>query len=168
MQFPHRALFFACVVIASTPLFASARSATNQVSHHWVVNVSGRPMHCVALDGQRVLIELNPFMSDVGMASRFGGQPFIRINPRILSQYSSAVSQWWFAHECAHHMLQPDQNSEEAADCYGIRRLVSDGIIYHPRQLDAFATELRHLPGTDLGHLPGTLRAMNITRCAFS
>ncbi|QPQ54013.1 hypothetical protein IC614_06425 [Allosphingosinicella flava] len=151
----------ACLAAASTP-------ASAQVEHRWAVAIGGINMHCNAWDGAAVLIEIDPSINDVGLASRlFNGQPLIELNPNVLAQFSPRVQQWWFAHECAHHALHPSQNSETAADCFGIRRMAAFGILRHPSELQAFAWDLRNLPGTPTGHLPGPVRAQNIALCAL-
>ncbi|WP_145960920.1 hypothetical protein [Sphingosinithalassobacter portus] len=132
------------------------------------VSVRGLPMNCRAYrTGQYVAIFSDPMLDDVGIASSYGNQPYIVLNPNVMARYSDLVAVWWFAHECAHHALGP-MNSESNADCFAIRRMRDLGIIRRREQLIAFSQELRNLPGTAMGHLPGPLRAQHIAACALS
>ncbi len=132
------------------------------------VNVRGLPMSCTSHFGEPVAIFFNYQLNNVGIATRpFNGAPAIILNPNVTNQYSDTVTQWWFAHECAHHALAPQWNSETNADCFAIKQLVQFGIINNPQQFNAFYQELASLPGSPMGHLPGPVRAQNIEHCAM-
>lgn len=132
------------------------------------VNVRGVSMHCTSHFGEPVAIYLNDQLNNIGVATRqYNGVPIIVINPNVTNQFSNLVTQWWFAHECAHHALHPQWNSESNADCFAVKQLVKFGIINHPQQLNAFYYELSSLPGSPMGHLPGSIRAQNIAQCAL-
>ncbi|MBA15492.1 MAG: hypothetical protein CMN73_03955 [Sphingomonas sp.] len=138
------------------------------IGPQYQVSVRGVPMNCRAYgNGQYVAIFSDPALDDVGIASRYVGQPYIVLNPDVMARYSDLVAVFWFAHECAHHALGP-MNSESNADCFAIRRMRDLGIIRRREQLLAFSQELRNLPGTAMGHLPGPLRAQHIAACALS
>lgn len=156
-------------LVALTFTAACSQPSVAQVTQSWVANVRGLPMTCTAFDGTRVLIVRNPYLNNVGVAHRFrSGQPTIELNPNVTLQFSATVAQWWFSHECAHHGLPPGMNSEMNADCFAIRQMRNYGIITSYAQLQAFAVELRNLPGSPTGHLPGPLRAQHIANCALT
>jgi len=93
-------------------------------------------MYCQSYFGEPVAVYLNRRLQDVGMATRqMYGVPAIVINPNVTRQYSDLVTQWWFAHECAHHALPPHLNSEPNADCFAVRELRRVGLLYTPSQL---------------------------------
>lgn len=125
-------------------------------------------MNCTSYYDEPVAIFLNYQLNNVGVATRqFNGAPVIVFNPDVTDQYSDTVTQWWFAHECAHHALAPQWNSESNADCLAVKQLAQFGIIYNQQQLNAFYQELSTLPGSPMGHLPGPIRAQNIEQCAM-
>ena len=144
--------------------------AAAQIYQDYQVNIWGYPLSCVAWNGRPVLIEINPYIPNVGLASpRVDGQPLIQLNPNVMLTFSPMVAQWWFAHECGHLALPPGGNGESAADCYGVQRMVQLGMISDVRQLEAFSFELQFLRGSPVtGHLPGPIRAQNIKACALS
>ncbi len=125
-------------------------------------------MNCTSHFGEPVAIYLNYQLNNVGVAGRqLNGAPAIVINPNVTNQFSDLVTQWWFAHECAHHALHPQLNNESNADCSAVKQLVQFGIIYNSQQLNAFYNEISSLPGSPMGHLPGPIRAQNIVQCAL-
>lgn len=131
--------------------------------------IAGLPLTCNNWQGIPVEIVANPYLNDVGVAhSNAFGQPVIQLNPYVMNRYSFLVQTWWFAHECGHHALHPSWNSEQNADCWGIRTMRQQGLITRQWQLNAFAIELGNLQGTAAGHLPGPARAANIANCAMT
>lgn len=151
-------------------LIYSSNAAISQVQGpFYEVNARGLDMYCTSYYGEPVPIYFNYQLNNVGIATRSNaGTPYIVLNPNVLAQFSDTVAQWWFAHECAHHALPPQYNSESNADCYAIRQLVNYGVIYDYQQLEAFAHDLWALAGSPSGHLPGPLRAQNIANCALN
>ncbi len=132
------------------------------------INVGGLPMSCSSFAGEPVMIIVNPNLQNVGVAHRnYYGAPAIELNPYVMSSFSPLVQQWWFGHECAHHGLPPQMNTETNADCFSVRQLRQYGILNNPQQLMAFQYELSMLPGSPMGHLPGPMRAQNIINCAL-
>lgn len=126
-------------------------------------------MNCTSFFGEPVAVFLDYQLDNVGVAHRqFDGTPAIVINPNVTNRYSDLVTQWWFAHECAHHALPPVANNESNADCFGIRELRRIGLLFHPSQLHAFVQELYDLSGSPMGHLPGPIRSQNIAACAMN
>ena len=75
------------------------------------VNVRGVHINCTSHFGEPVAIFLNYQLNSVGIATRqYNGAPVIVLNPNVTNQFSNLVTQWWFAHECAHHALPPQLN----------------------------------------------------------
>ena len=155
-------------ILAVTALLCSQVAVAQMQGPMYQINVRGLPMNCTAHTGQPVAIFLNSQLNDIGMANYYNGAPVIILNPRVASQYSNMVAQWWFAHECAHHALPPQFNNETYADCYAVQQLVRNGVIRRREQLIAFSQELGALPGSPMGHLPGPYRVRNIINCASS
>ena len=150
-------------------LAGMSEARAQMIGPRYEVNVRGVRMDCRSFRGEPVAIFLNPRLQNVGVAHRqYGGQPAIVINPTVTNRYSDIVAQWWFAHECAHHALPPMANNETNADCFGIRELRRVGLLHSSWQLQAFARELRSLPGSPMGHLPGRIRARNVVGCALN
>ena len=146
----------------------SSTASAQVVGPMYEVDVRGVPMSCTSYRGEAVAIYLDRRLQNVGVASHdVAGEPIIVINPDVTRRFSSLVTQWWFAHECAHHALPASENTEPNADCFGVRELRRVGLLYDPRQLRAFAVELAGLPGSPSGHLPGPLRARQIAECAM-
>ena len=165
---PLDSLTVSSIVLLGTLLIAPGANS-QMTGPHYEVNVRGVPMNCTSFYGEPVAVFLNYQLSDVGIAHRqYGGNPAIVINPNVTNQYSDLVTQWWFAHECAHHALPPQFNSEPNADCFGIRELRRIGLLVYSEQLQAFAAELYNLPGSQMGHLPGPIRAQHIAACALN
>ncbi|MGC6500674.1 MAG: hypothetical protein ACON4C_10805 [Henriciella sp.] len=151
-------------IIASALLFLPLPASAQAGSY--TANVRGLPMHCTSYYGEPVLIVSNPELNNVGVAHRIvNGQPVIQLNPNVTHQFSALVAQWWFLHECAHHALAPQMNSETNADCFSIRQLRDLGLLVHPAQIQEFYYQLRNLPGSSSGHLPGPMRVEHMRQC---
>ena len=132
-------------------------------------NVRGASMWCSSYDGFKVPFVANyatPGVGNPGMAARtVNGKPYVYINPNVTDPLPGLIVQFWFAHECAHHALPPQLNSESNADCYAIKNLRNLGLIYNPQQVQWMFQYLSTLPGSMMGHLPGPARAQNIYAC---
>jgi len=161
-----RARLRAAHALAAAALIAGPFGArSQQVEQVWQVNIHGTWLSCVSFDRRRVLIELDYGIPDVGYATRLeDGTPLIVINPEVVESFSPAVAQFWFVHECGHHILPPDLNSESAADCFAIQDMVRNGAARR-EDLYVFREELGWLPGSPAGHLPGPQRAAHIIEC---
>lgn len=133
------------------------------------INVRGIQMNCTSYASEPVELYFDQSLANVGIATRrYGGRPIIVFNPNVTRQFSDLVTQWWFAHECAHHALPPNLNNESNADCFAIRQMRQYGFLRNPNQLATFYYELGNLPGSAAsGHLPGPQRAQNIANCAL-
>jgi hypothetical protein len=162
-----RVLAWFCVLAVFVPLASPIEAQVTGPLYQ--VNVRGVPMYCQSYFGEPVAVYLNYQLDNVGVATRqVNGAPVLIVNPNVTNLFSDLVTQWWFAHECAHHALPPNLNSETNADCFAVRELRRVGLLYTPEQLYAFAYELRNLPGSAMGHLPGPIRAQNIAQCALN
>jgi len=160
-----RALARAVECLAIAALVASPPARAQEVEQVWQVNIHGTWMSCVSFDRRRVLIELDYGSEDVGYATRLSdGTPLIVLNPDVVESFSPAVAQFWFVHECGHHILAPELNSETAADCFAIQDMVRNGVARR-EDLYAFREEMAWLSGSPEGHLPGPQRASHIIEC---
>lgn len=128
--------------------------------------VGGVPMYCRSWDQQTVVVISNHFLPDVGMASStVNGRRVIQLNPRVISHLPPIIRQFWFSHECAHHMLYPASNSEPNADCVAVKSLFRLGVLNSQRQVNQLAQQISKLPATVHGHLPGPARLKNMLSC---
>lgn len=129
--------------------------------------VSADPLPCISFSGVPVPYIPNPMLNNVGVAHTMqNGQPVIVINPNVVSPLPEFVRQFWYAHECAHHALNPMNNSEINADCYAIKALRNYGIISNPQQIGLLLNYISGLAGNSMtGHLPGPARAQSIYAC---
>jgi len=125
------------------------------------------PLPCYSFRGIPVPYISNPNLNNVGVAhTMYNGQPIIQINPNVLGPLPEYVRQFWYAHECAHHALNPLKNSEVNADCYSIKAIRNIGIITHPQQIKTLLNYISTLQGSvQTGHLPGPERAGNLYAC---
>jgi len=135
-------------------------------SNHYEFNVAGSSMSCLSWQGQPVKIVNNPRVSTLGRSySKSDGSAVIEINPGALNAFSGKVQRWWLAHECAHHELPPQLNSEKKADCMAVKRVKrEEGLTVQDAEL--FMRELHSLGGSHHGHLPGPERARHVLKCA--
>ena len=126
-----------------------------------------QPLACQSFDNFQVPYIKNFQLNNVGMAGRDNmGNPYIVINPNILNQFSPLTKQFWFAHECGHHALYPQQNSEPNADCFAVKSLRSIGMMTSQQDINVMLGQISQLPGSyQTGHLPGPARAQNMYWC---
>lgn len=128
------------------------------------VNIGHVPMHCISANGQRVAIYIDSSVDqNIGRAMN-NGYPIIILGPGFFNRVPPLVGQFWFLHECAHHVVG---GNEAAADCYAIRNLRNIGLIRHPRQINELLFQISQMSGS-FTHLPGRARAQNIFRCLNS
>lgn len=154
--------------VVSAVALASPAPVMAQDGGMWSVNVAGAPLSCRDYYGTPVRIYVTSGLNNVGIATRtLNGQPIIVLNPNVMARFSPTVQVWWFAHECGHHALGPN-NSETNADCWGIKIMRQQGFLYSYAQLGEFAVQLANLPGSRMGHLPGPQRAQAIAYCALT
>ena len=114
---------FVCLVGAGLPSHG-ARAENVPTPEEYVDHVGG-DAHVLApgelkLDGRQQVCGQRPTVIDSQLDDYGAAYPgFLILNPRLLSQVTTAVKQWIFAHECGHQFRGPD---EEAADCFAVQR----------------------------------------------
>ena len=145
-----------------TAVLALSRTAPahGQITFDGCINAGGVAVASIRLDT----------LPDVAMATADQlGRPLIYYNPHVLAQLHSATRLFFYAHECGHHRLahtfagSHPLTREQAADCWGIRELVSRNLLTE-RDIDAVQSDLSRSPG-DWTHLPGPYRAINLRAC---
>lgn len=121
---------------------------------------------CISFFGENVPIFEDYNLNNVGMATRDGfGRPYIVVNPIVLQQFPYLAQRFWYYHECAHHALPPQLNSERNADCYAVRNMRDLGELSNKFEVEQMLKSIAMLPGSRWGHLPGPARAQNILNC---
>lgn len=128
------------------------------------VNIGGTPMYCTAASGQNVAIYIDPSVNNyIGRASN-NGYPIIQLGPGFFNYVPGFVGQFWFLHECAHHVVG---SNEAASDCFAIRNMRNLGLIYNRNQIQILLNQISQMSGSYV-HLPGPARAQNIYNCLNS
>lgn len=128
------------------------------------VNIGGANMFCTTAQGQRAAIFIDPSVNQfIGRASH-NGYPVIQLGPSFFNSVPGAVGQFWFLHECAHHVVG---GSEAGSDCFAIRNMRNLGLITHPQQVNVLLNQVSQMQGS-FTHLPGPHRAQNIHQCLNS
>jgi hypothetical protein len=127
-------------------------SAFAQVFPPGTFRIDGIPVSC----GANVTI-LNPGLRDVG-SNDLQGRIFI--NPYVLSRQPTALKLFWYAHECGHTMVGPNESD---ADCWAIKTGKSQGW-FTPDNFPALIRLFANNPG-DWTHLPGPARVRHIEEC---
>ncbi|MFA0690597.1 hypothetical protein [Vibrio splendidus] len=126
------------------------------------VHVGGVPMYCTAANNQPVQLYIDPNVNQyIGLANTSNGVPYILLGPGFFNSVPPKVGQFWFLHECAHHVVG---GNEAAADCYAIRDMKKLGLLTHPSQAQTLLKQVSQMPGSNV-HLPGPQRAQNIYYC---
>lgn len=135
---------------------------------------SARAEQCLA-GGMPIQSVPSTAIPDVAMATMYNGQPVILVNPTVAPFLSPMFAKWVYWHECAHHVLghvaagamgfRRPYVDEQEADCWSIRKLVSDGL--SSADVDAIQAEAARTLGQagDNTHLPAMIRAMNLRAC---
>lgn len=148
------------LVMLSNINFAAAQVV--QGPFPWV-KIGGLPMHCTTARGQSVDIYIDQRVNQyIGTASN-NGHPIIRLGPGFFNQVPPFVGQFWFSHECAHHVVG---SSEVASDCLAIKMMRDNGLISNDYRLEMLINQISQMPGTSR-HLPGPMRAEKIRQCFF-
>lgn len=151
----------ALVVLLGLVLF----SATGQAQ-----TIAGVPVKCFDARGFPVALVSAPYLNDVGMARIAPtGEPVILLNPNVLVMLPPAVQLFWYAHECAHHVLghtlgMPQLRNEMDADCWAIRTGRDQGW-FRRRDLRNMYQYFINNPGSPWGHLPGPQRLQHFANC---
>ncbi|NMP30062.1 hypothetical protein HII17_00685 [Thalassotalea sp. M1531] len=149
--------YFLVAAIVQLPLISVAQVQGPLSS----VNIGGVNMYCTTAQGQLAAIYVDPSVNQfIGRASH-NGYPTIQLGPGFFNSVPGFVGQFWFLHECAHHVVG---GNEAASDCFAIRNMRSLGLIYHPNQVATLLNQISQMPGS-YTHLPGPARAQNIYAC---
>ncbi|MEQ9210020.1 MAG: hypothetical protein RLN96_09310, partial [Pseudomonadales bacterium] len=115
------AILFAAMVFSTEP--AQARQGPFPQ-----VAIGGTPMYCRSSFGQQVAIFIDPQVNqNIGRAMN-NGYPVIILGPGFFNWVPPLVGQFWFLHECAHHVVG---GNEAASDCFAIRNLRNLGLVTH-------------------------------------
>ena len=156
------------IALSSAWLFClgTASPAIAKVEPYQVM-IGGAAMSCLNWRGEPVRVLSNPSISTLGRAySTSNGKAVIELNPFAMESFSPNVQQWWFAHECAHHELPPQLNSEKRADCMAAKRVKHMPGGAEAIRAGAFQREFKSLHSSAMGHLSGPERARLVMKCA--
>ena len=130
--------------------------------------VGGVPVSCVDFAGRPVALIADPTLPDVGAARIFNGQPVIVMNPQVLNRQPQVLQLFWYAHECAHHVLghvvHMSPMNESMADCWAVKT-GRQHQWFPPAGFEALAQVIGNSPGSIWGHLPGPARLENMRAC---
>ncbi|WP_372886026.1 hypothetical protein [Shimia sp.] len=125
-----------------------------------------KPATCRAWTGLEV-----PYIGDAALGTLGGatedraGRPIILLNPERLNAFAPLARDFWLAHECGHHALIPDYNTEAEADCFAMRSLRKKKI-RSAAEMQALTEALRALPeGAWDGHAPDAGRIEALAAC---
>lgn len=135
-------------------------SAFGQITYDGCVDYRGVPVASIVNNG----------LPDVAMATYAqNGAPVILYNPSALAWLSHPTRLFFYAHECAHHVLAHGVRGhplarEQEADCWGIRQLVSMGMLDN-QGVFAVQNDMARVGRGDWTHLPGVPRAINLAAC---
>jgi hypothetical protein len=90
------------------------------------------------------------------------------MNPNVLGVQAPVMQLFWYAHECAHHvlghMLMMAPTNESNADCWAVRTGRDQGW-FPPQAFQLLVATLSNSPGSVWGHLPGPARINNMWAC---
>jgi hypothetical protein len=151
------------ILIATIALVSSVSNAQVQGPLS-SVNIGGFNMFCTTAQGQRAAIYIDPSVNQfIGRASH-NGFPVIQLGPGFFNSVPGFVGQFWFLHECAHHVVG---SNEAASDCFAIRNMRNLGLITHSNQVNILLNQISQMSGS-YTHLPGPDRAQNIYQCLNS
>lgn len=113
----------------------------------------------IAVRCGNVPIILDTSIPDVGQA----GYGLIYLNPDYFEGLNTGLQLWWLAHECAHHVIGPD---ETAADCWSIRQGRDEG--WFPPEMFYWMEQMFADNRGDSEHPPGPQRVRDMQRCYYS
>lgn len=175
MQSLH-AVAFGLLAVSLPPLTASAgQTSPPPISVHEshrqpgsATEIGGIPMRCQDFRGKEVTTIKIDELGDVGRAWVINTVPYIMLDPQLLQPLPYKLQNFFYAHECAHHVLghwyNPSSESEKEADCWAIRYGRDTGL-FRRQEIADFAPWLARSAGSRFGHLPGPLRAQYLLDC---
>lgn len=130
--------------------------------------IAGRQMSCEDFRGMTVRTLWMADLGDVGSARIVGRMPVIMLDSERLSGLPETLQQFFYGHECAHHVLghafAQTVWSEREADCWAIKNGRDRGIFTRD-DVVAWAPFFAHSRGSAAGHLPGPERALRLLAC---
>lgn len=133
-----------------------------------VFRVAGEPMSCTDFRGRSVMALEVSKLGDVGRAWVVNTVPYILMDPEVLRTLPKPLQIFFYAHECAHHVLghwyNPTGESEKDADCWAVE-FGRDRGIFTRQVISDFSPWLRKSKGSAFGHLPGKLRVQHMLAC---
>jgi hypothetical protein len=138
------------VLLALAALSVSAPSQS-QTYQPGTFSIDGIAARC-----GNIPIILDTSIPDVGQS----GYGLIYLNPDYFEGLKTGLRLWWLAHECAHHVVGPD---ETAADCWSIRKGRDEG--WFPREMFYWMNLMFADNRGDTEHPPGPQRVRNMQRC---
>lgn len=129
-----------------------------RTAHHQCFDVMGARVSMIRFDGLR----------DVAHAVIMNRVPYIVLNPTRLATLPPPLQDFFYEHECAHHVLGHNYNptlaSESEADCLAIKVGRAKGY-FSRKDVIAFGPWIRPLHGSRFGHLPGRQRQKLLLMC---
>ena len=146
--------------IVALAISTGAMQAVGQISYEGCVDYRGIPVASIA----------NMQIQDVAIATNApNGAPIIVYNPGSLSWLAAATRLFFYAHECAHHVLGHGVSGhplskEQEADCWGIKELVNRDAI-SGSDLTEIQNDIARFARADWTHLAGPQRAINLSAC---
>jgi hypothetical protein len=130
--------------------------------------IGGLPMQCYDFRGMVVRTVRLTQLGDVGRAWIITRMPVIALDPDRLATLPPKMQIFFYAHECAHHVLghnfHPTPASESEADCWSIKYGREKGILTRA-DVEGFAPFLAQSKGSPFGHLPGPERQALLLHC---
>jgi len=130
--------------------------------------IGGIEMRCQDFRGREVTTIKVDELGDVGRAWVINTMPFIVLDPQLLRLLPYKLQNFFYAHECAHHVLghwyNPSPENEKEADCWAIRYGRDTGL-FTRQEVANFAPWLAESKGSRFGHLPGPIRARHLLDC---
>lgn len=150
-----------CFLILAFSLCASSAINGQVVTYEGCIDARGVPVASI----------LDNSIGDIAIASLMpNGVPVIRYSQFRLNWLSPQTRLWAYGHECGHHALGHTIGTthasqvEQAADCYGIRKLVGAGLL-EDSDITAIQQDLARMGPGDSTHLSGRVRAVNLRLC---
>lgn len=157
---------FVMAVMAFTAGLAALQRPAHALSG--ISEIAGQPVACRDFRGRTVVNMAVDKLGDVGFARVINTVPYILMDPEIMRTLPVKLQVFFYAHECAHHVLghwfHPTVHSEREADCWAVRKYRDNGYLTRQDVKD-FAPWLAKSRGTRFGHLPGPQRADFLLAC---
>jgi hypothetical protein len=131
---------------------------------------SSAQITCVDYRGIQVVSISAAGLMDIAMAGIAPtGGPAIYYNPNAVPWFSPQTQLFFYAHECAHHVLAHiaqgvSFQQEQEADCWGIVTLYDRGLI-SDIGVRFIQSDLARAGRADWTHLPGPIRGINLIGC---